>query len=93
MGSERLLGAGEVILAAGIVTGIAAQYATDGSLIDLSHKTILTLAAFVVIAALLIARQAWGTRGRKAARYVLIGYLLMTLAYPGVKFVTDVLIG
>tara|TARA_B100000676_G_C18064609_1_gene840068 strand:+ start:1286 stop:2083 length:798 start_codon:yes stop_codon:yes gene_type:complete len=89
----RLLGAGEVILAAGIVTGMGAQYATDGGLIELSHKTILTLAAFGVIAALLVARQAWGTRGRKAARYVLIGYLLMTLAYPGVKFVTDVLIG
>ena len=30
---------------------------------------------------------------RRAARVVLIGYLLLTLAYPGVKFVTDVLIG
>ncbi|MBC6439386.1 MAG: cytochrome c biogenesis protein CcsA [Rhodospirillales bacterium] len=88
----RMLGAGEVILAAAIVTGMGAQYAADGSLIDLNHKTILTIAAFLVIGALLFARQRWGTRGRLAARYVLIGYLLVTLAYPGVKFVTDVLI-
>jgi len=28
-----------------------------------------------------------------AARLVLVAYLLLTLAYPGVKFVTDVLLG
>jgi len=89
----RLLGAGEVILAAGIVTGMGAQYAFDGGLIDWNHKTVLTIAALLVIGVLLFARQRWGTRGRRAARLVLIGYLLVTLAYPGVKFVTDVLIG
>jgi len=30
-------------------------------------------------------------RGRQAARGILLAYLLLTLAYPGVKFVTDVL--
>ena len=89
----RLLAAGEIMLAAGIVTGMGAQYAIDGGLIDLNHKSILTLIGFIVIGALLWARQKWGTRGRKAARAVLICYLLLSLAYPGVKFVTDVLIG
>lgn len=89
----RLLGAGQAILAVGIATGMGAQYASDGALIVANHKTVLTIAAFAVIGALLLARRRWGTRGRLAARYVLIGYLLMTLAYPGVKFVTDVLIG
>jgi ABC-type uncharacterized transport system permease subunit len=46
-----------------------------------------------VIAALLAAHYRTGIRGRRAARYMLLGYLLLTLAYPGVKFVTDVLIG
>ena len=89
----RLLAAGEVILAAGIATGMGAQYAIDGGLIDLNHKSILTLVGFVGIGLLLWARQRWGTRGRKAARTVLICYLLLSLAYPGVKFVTDVVIG
>jgi len=88
----RLLGASELVLAAGIVTGMGAQYATDGSLMAFSHKTVLTIAAFAVIGALLLARRIWGTRGRRAARYVLVGYLLLSLAYPGVKFVTDVLL-
>ncbi len=89
----RLLTAGQLVLAAGIVTGMGAQYGMDGSLMEFNHKTFLTLVGFLVIAALLWVRQQWGIRGRKAARAVLIGYLLLSLAYPGVKFVSDVLIG
>ncbi len=89
----RLLGVSEIVLAAGIATGLVVAYASDGNLFSMNHKTVFTLAAFVIIGALLLARHFWGTRGRKAARLVLAGYLLMTLAYPGVKFVTDVLIG
>jgi ABC-type uncharacterized transport system permease subunit len=33
-----------------------------------------------------------GLRGRRATRFVLTAYLLLTLAYPGVKFVRDVLL-
>ena len=89
----RLLGVSEIVLAAGMATGLVVAYASGSGLLDLNHKTVFTLAAFLVIGALLLARQLWGTRGRKGARFVLAGYLLMTLAYPGVKFVTDVLIG
>jgi ABC-type uncharacterized transport system permease subunit len=57
------------------------------------HKTILSLLTFAVIALLLVLHHRGGLSGRRAARYVLVAYLLLTLAYPGVKFVTDVLIG
>ena len=89
----RLLAVSQVVLAAGIVTGLGLRLAVSGVLVDLDHKTVLTLAAFAVIGGLLIARRFWGTRGRRGARVVMAGYLLMTLAYPGVKFVTDVVIG
>jgi len=49
--------------------------------------------AFLVILAFLILHQATGLRGRLAARWMMTGYLLLTLAYPGVKFVRDVLLG
>ncbi len=88
----RLLVTSEIILAAGIATGLAATSTTD-AVVGMNHKIVFTVAAFAVIAMLLAARQLWGTRGRRAARLVLTGYLLMTLAYPGVKFVTDVIIG
>ena len=56
------------------------------------HKTILTVTAFLVIGGLLIAQRVSGVRGRLAARFVLLAYLLLTLGYPGVKFVTDILL-
>jgi ABC-type uncharacterized transport system permease subunit len=45
-----------------------------------------------VIGGLLIARYSRGIRGRQAARLALLAYLLLALAYPGVKFVTDVVL-
>ncbi len=89
----RLLALGEIVLALGMATGMGTQYRETGTLIIWDHKTILSLASFVVIAALLIAHFISGVRGRLVTRIVLVAYLLLTLGYPGVKFVTDVLIG
>jgi ABC-type uncharacterized transport system permease subunit len=87
-----LLVAAESVLALGVASGMAASYfVSHGELLTFDHKTVLSLAAFAVIGALLIARRVSGVRGRKAARFALLAYLLLTLAYPGVKFVTDVL--
>lgn len=85
----RLLQLGEAILALGLMTGMALEYVNTGHILEFNHKIVLTLAAFVVIGVLLIAHQRSGLRGRRAAQLVLLGYLLLTLGYPGVKFVTD----
>lgn len=87
----RLLVLGEIVLAIGLATGMALQLQETGRLLVFDHKTVLTIAAFVVIGGLLWAHFKSGLRGRKAARIVLLAYLLLTLGYPGVKFVTDVL--
>lgn len=87
----RLLAASEAILAAGLATGMAVLHFEQGVLFRADHKTLFSVAAFCVIAALLAAHTRWGLGGRMAARLVLMAYLLLTLAYPGVKFVTDVL--
>jgi 2C-methyl-D-erythritol 2,4-cyclodiphosphate synthase len=65
----------------------------SGELLAFDHKTVLSLLAFAIIGALLVLQFRSGLRGRRAARLVLAAYLLLTLAYPGVKLVTDVLIG
>ena len=89
----RLLGVSEALLALGIATGMARQYLSSGRLLEFDHKTLLAILAFVVIAVLLVLHRRTGLRGQRAARLILLAYLLLTLAYPGVKFVTDVLIG
>jgi ABC-type uncharacterized transport system permease subunit len=87
-----LLAFGEAVLAVGLASGMAVQYEETGRLLIFDHKILLTMAAFVVIGVLLSAHYVSGLRGRQAARVVLVAYLLLTLGYPGVKFVTDVLL-
>ncbi len=89
----RLLTVAELVLGVGILTGMTLQYFTTGRLLAFDHKTVLTLLAFAVIGVLLALQMKSGLRGRRAARLALAAYLLLTLAYPGVKLVTDVLIG
>lgn len=88
----QLLAVGESVLAVGLVSGMAVQYEESGRLLTFDHKTLLTVAAFVVIGILLAAHYVSGLRGRQATRFVLLAYLMLTLGYPGVKFVTDVLL-
>ncbi len=85
------LAAAEAVLALGVTSGMAAEHFRHATLLPFDHKTVLSLAAFAVIGALLVARRVNGLRGRRVARWALLAYLLLTLAYPGVKFVTDVL--
>ncbi|MFQ6018554.1 MAG: cytochrome c biogenesis protein CcsA [Kiloniellaceae bacterium] len=89
----RLLGASAAVLGLGILTGMARQLTVTGRLLEFDHKTLLSILAFAVIALLLVLHRVSGLRGARAARLILLAYLLLTLAYPGVKFVTDVLIG
>lgn len=88
----RLLIIGQCVLAIGLATGMGVEYIEHQKLLILDHKTILTILSFVLIGGLLIAHFRSGVRGRKAARIVLIAYLCLTLGYPGVKFVTDILL-
>lgn len=95
--SERLqvhlLIASEAVLAIGVLTGMGIQFVDSGRLLVFDHKTLLTLGGFVLIGGLLFVHFRTGLRGRRAARLFLVGYLLVTLGYLGVKFVRDVLLG
>ena len=88
----KLLTLCEAVLTIVLLSGMAIQVSKTGSLFSLNHKTVLSLTAFIVIGCLLFAHFKYGLRGRKAARLVLLGYLLLTLGYLGVKFVRDVLL-
>lgn len=87
-----LMMASAIVLGCGVVSGMASQYIVDGTLFPFAHKAVLSLVAFAVIVVLLIAHRRTGVRGRRAARFVLLAYLLLFLSYFGVKFVTDVVL-
>ncbi len=88
----RLLALSEAVLGAGLMSGMALLYHQTGAPLRFDHKTLLSIAAFLVIGTLLIARARSGVRGRAAARLALSAYFLLTLAYIGVKFVREVLL-
>lgn len=88
----QLLTAAGIVLGVDIITGMAVEYAATGVLMHFEHKPLLSILAFAVIAVLVVMHHLTGVRGRAAARAVLVAYLLLTLGYPGVKFVTDVLL-
>lgn len=83
---------GEIVLGLGVISGIVLNVANGLNPLEIDHKTIFTIGAFLMIGGLLITQARYGMRGRRAARIVLLAYLLLTLAYPGVKFVTSVLL-
>ena len=84
--------AGEFVLVAGLITGMASQYLNTEKLLIFDHKTIFAITVFLVIGILLILNHHSGTRGKTSTHLVLLAYILLTLGYPGVKLVTDVIL-
>jgi ABC-type uncharacterized transport system permease subunit len=89
----KLMAVAELVLGLGLLTGVATEYMESGRLLVFDHKTVFAIAAFVAIGLLLWLRRSTGLRGRRAARLALAGWLLLTLAYIGVKVVQQVIIG
>lgn len=82
-----------LVLGLGLASGMAIEYVESQRLIALNHKTVFSIFAFAVIVGLIAVDRISGLAGRRAARLVLLAYLLLTLAYPGVKFVSEILLG
>ena len=83
----RFVQAGFVVLTATLVLGAvsAGGWRTE-------HKTVFSLLAWGVFAALLLGRWRQGWRGRRATRWLYAGALLLLLAYAGSRFVLEVLL-
>lgn len=85
----RFVEAGFAVLTATLVLGAVTA---TGWRQDL-HKTVFSLLAWAVFAALLVGRRRQGWRGQRATRWLYAGALLLLLAYAGSRFVFEVLLG
>lgn len=81
------------VLVIGIVTGFALRHVEGEALWTFDHKMLLTLLGFAVICTLIWIHEQSSLRGRMAVRFVLGAWLLLTLAFPGVRFVSVYLVG
>lgn len=89
--THRLLVAAAIILIVGIVSGYS-RAALSETGIKLDHKSLFSLAALFTIALLLLLNRMAGLGGRTVTRLVFFCFLLLTLAYPGVKIVLDIVL-
>jgi ABC-type uncharacterized transport system permease subunit len=87
-----LLGIAAAALALGVATGTAVQIEETGRVLVFNHKTILTVAALVLIAGLSLADFRSGIGGRRLARGILVGWLVLTLGFLGVIFVKQIIL-
>jgi ABC-type uncharacterized transport system permease subunit len=86
----ELIWGGMALLTLSIVSGflfVESMFAQH-----LAHKTILSLAAWVIFAILLISHHILGWRGKRAVRWTLGGYAVLLLAYFGSRFVLEIIL-
>lgn len=88
----RLIGTGFVLLTATVVSGVFFTESLFGRPLRFDHKTVFTIASWLVFAGLLAGRFVFGWRGRTALRWTLAGFLMLLLAYVGSRFVLEVIL-
>ena len=89
----RLIAAGFVLLTATLATGLFFSEQLFDRALRFEHKTVFTIASWLVFAALLGGRIVFGWRGRTALRWTFAGFLMLLLAYVGSRFVLEVVLG
>ncbi len=97
MPMERLLfqiiTIGFVLLTLTVVSGIFFTEEIFHQALKFNHKTVFSIASWLIFGALLVGRYIRGWRGRVAVRWTLAGFVLLLLAYVGTKFVLEVVLG
>ena len=86
----QMIAIGFTLLTLALITG--SLYLDDIFARHLAHKTILSIAAWIIFATLLWGRYHYGWRGRKAIRWTLGGFFLLMLAYFGSKLVLELVL-
>lgn len=86
----QMIGLGFVLQSLSLITGMV--YLENMFEQHLVHKTILSIAAWIVFAVLLWGRWKFGWRGRIAIRWTLVGFIILLLGYLGSKIVMEVVL-
>lgn len=86
----EMLWCGFVLLSVSLITGFF--FVEDLFAQHLAHKTVLSIAAWLLYAALLAGRAFLGWRSHTAVRWTLGGFLLLMLAFFGSKIVVEILL-
>jgi ABC-type uncharacterized transport system permease subunit len=84
---------GFVLLTFTLISGMLFSEQIFGKPMQFNHKTVFSVASWMIYGWLLFGRYQYGWRGKKAINITLIGFVLLLLAYVGSKFILQVLLG
>jgi ABC-type uncharacterized transport system permease subunit len=87
-----LIGAAFAVLTATLALGMLYSEAFIGRAMRFEHKTVFVVLSWLIFGLLLVGRWRYGWRGRTALRWTVTGFVLLMLAYPGSRFVLEVLL-
>lgn len=88
----KVITLGFILLTITLLSGMLFSEQIFGKPLQLNHKTVFSIASWVIYGWLLYGRFQYGWRGIKAIRWTLIGFVLLLLAYVGSKFILQVLL-
>jgi len=89
----RIIGMGFILLTVTLISGILFSEEIFGKPMQLNHKSVFSIASWLIYGALLFGRYQYGWRGFKAIRWTIAGFVLLLLAYVGSKFILQVILG
>jgi ABC-type uncharacterized transport system permease subunit len=76
-----------------VISGMLFSEEIFGKPLQFNHKTVFSIASWLIYAWLLFGRFKYGWRGKIATRWTLLGFALLLLAYIGSRFVLHVVLG
>jgi len=88
----RLIAAAFAVLTLTLIIGVAYSESMFGRALRFDHKTVFVVLSWLAFALLLAGRWLRGWRGRTAVRWTLAGFVMLLLAYPGSRFVLEVVL-
>lgn len=89
----RLIWTGFVLLTLNLLSGALFAEQIFGRPLPFNHKTVLGITSWLIFGWLLLGRHVGGWRGRIAARMTIAGCIVLLLAYIGVRFVSQIILG
>lgn len=84
---------GFLLMTANLIIGMASNLRYSGSILEFNHHILLSIIAWIGFGSLLLGRKIAGWRGEIAAKWTIIAFAILVLAYFGTRFVNDLVLG